>query len=327
MLYILQELFMSQILMSNLRQYSQIYFYSKLIHYLAKLFISLFIIEIMISKAEAIASESDSAKKIKNKKIFFISALGTGYAGGLFFLNHVWYANQKSTDFHFFNDGMEWNYMDKTGHLFFTYQISRGGNLWFKQAGFNEKKSLWWGGFLGAILLTPIEIFDGYSSGYGASGWDVLSNMGGSAWFISQELLFKKQMLEIKFSFRNSAYSSMRPEVLGRTMAERIIKDYNGQTYWFCFNLGDLSGENKESILNSLGLAIGYGAEGMIYGNNELNPGAYKKIYLAPDINLTKLPVRNATLKKILFYLNFYHLPLPALEYNQRVEWVWLWSQ
>src|SRR3989338_7207563 len=114
-------------------------FFRLILHYQTKLIISLLIIEFFSNEKPGYSQVDDSTKKIQHQKIFFLTTLGTGYTGGLFFLNHVWYANQKSSQFHFFNDGREWYYMDKTGHLFFTYQISRAGNRWFRQAGFSEK--------------------------------------------------------------------------------------------------------------------------------------------------------------------------------------------
>jgi hypothetical protein len=40
-----------------------------------------------------------------------------------------------------------------------------------------------------------------------------------------------------KFSFHTTQYAQYRPNVLGSSLAEQILKDYNGQTYWLSVNL------------------------------------------------------------------------------------------
>jgi hypothetical protein len=54
--------------------------------------------------------------------------------------------------------------------------------------------------------------------------------------------------------------------VLGSSLAEQMLKDYNGQTYWLSVNLHSFYKNPKW-----LNLAIGYGANGMLTGNGENN--------------------------------------------------------
>jgi hypothetical protein len=48
-----------------------------------------------------------------------------------------------------------------------------------------------------------------------------------------------------KFSFHLTDYASKRPDVLGSNLPERIIKDYNGQTYWLSVNLHSFFKQSK----------------------------------------------------------------------------------
>jgi hypothetical protein len=59
----------------------------------------------------------------------------------------------------------------------------------------------------------------------------------GTALFVSQELLWKEQRITPKFSFHTTQYAQYRPNVLGSSLAEQMLKDYNGQTYWLSVNL------------------------------------------------------------------------------------------
>jgi hypothetical protein len=60
-----------------------------------------------------------------------------------------------------------------------------------------------------------------------------------------------------KFSFHTTQYQ-YRPNVLGSSLAEQMLKDYNGQTYWLSVNLHSFYKGSK--IPKWLNLAIGYGA-------------------------------------------------------------------
>jgi hypothetical protein len=72
--------------------------------------------------------------------------------------------------------------------------------------------------------------------------------------------------LFLNFSFHQTKFASQRPEALGAALNEQILKDYNGQTYWFSFNIHSFT---KDSFFPKwLNLAFGYGGEGMLYGND-----------------------------------------------------------
>jgi hypothetical protein len=72
---------------------------------------------------------------------------------------------------------------------------------------------------------------------------------------------------ELLQNFHLTDYASKRPDVLGSNLPERIIKDYNGQTYWLSVNLHSFFKQSK--IPKWLNLAVGYGADGMLSGNGE----------------------------------------------------------
>ena len=147
-----------------------------------------------------------------------------------------------------------------------------------------------YGAGVGFAFLTAVEVLDGYSAEWGASSGDLIANAAGTALYVSQELLWKEQRITPKFSFHTTKYANQNPEKLGSSLNEQILKDYNGQTYWLSVNLHSFAKESK--IPKWLNVALGYGAEGMLSGNNKnengvfgQNPENYSKIYLSFDVD------------------------------------------
>jgi hypothetical protein len=105
----------------------------------------------------------------------------------------------------------------------------------------------------------------------------------------------------------------------------RLLKDYNAQTYWLSFNLKSfLPARNIPKWLN---VSIGYGAEGMFGGYENLSYDKdgnvdfdrrdikrYRQLYLSPDIDLTKINTKSKALKTVFEVFNVLKFPAPALE-------------
>jgi uncharacterized protein YfiM (DUF2279 family) len=270
---------------------------------------------------ERFLKPSDTLNKNRLKTLVISeAAIGTLTLVGL---NQVWYADYPHSDFHFINDNDEWLQMDKMGHLFSSYHLGSYGANALKWAGSSRKSQLIYGSTLGLAFLTTVEVFDGYSTNWGASMGDVVANISGTALYVSQELLWKEQRIVPKFSFHTTSYASQRPEVLGSSLSEQILKDYNGQTYWLSANIYSFAKASK--IPKWLNLAIGYGAEGMITGNNEsdstiLLPKSqrYRQFYLSLDVDLTKIKTKSHFVKTILTIFNSVKIPAPTFEIKGR---------
>src|SRR5690606_4046437 len=108
----------------------------------------------------------------------------------------------------------------------------------------------------------------------------------------------------LKFSFHTTPYASRRPNVLGSNLPEQILKDYNGQTYWLSMNLHSFFKGSK--IPNWLNVAVGYGAEGMITGQDDLvnmiflpEKARFRQFYLSFDMDLTKIKTNSHFLKTL----------------------------
>ncbi len=246
------------------------------------------------------------------------------YAAGLSYLQFVWYRNHESVPFHWYNDNAGWLQLDKAGHMYAAYFESEIGYHALRWAGVSHKKSLLYGGTLGLVLQTPIEVFDGLYEGYGFSWGDMIANAAGSALFITQQAWLKEQAVRMKFSYSPSSYAQYRPWVLGETHGERFFQDYNGHTYWLSTNLKSLF--RSSNLPPWLNVAWGYSGNGMLseFRNPEVSRGIqmpdlirYRQFFLSLDVDLTKLPVSNPYLKKVLWALNYVKIPAPTLEYNR----------
>ncbi|MCG8308819.1 MAG: YfiM family protein [Cytophagales bacterium] len=266
-----------------------------------------------------------------NKKRLRTVLVGTGvaYGAGLVALNEVWYKEQGKTDFHFFNDNSQWNQVDKIGHFYTAYQLSSIGKRVFLWTNMDEKKSAIWGSVMSQALMIPIEIMDGFAVEYGFSWGDIAANLLGSGFFLSQELGWKGQKIKAKFSFHRTTYAKIRPDVLGNGFFEELLKDYNGQTYWLSFDIYKLARRNN-SLPKWLNIAVGYGANGMVYAredeNRENGYESYRQYYVGIDFDLSHIHTKSKFLNSVLFFADMVKLPAPTVEFNKNgVHYHWLY--
>ena len=262
-------------------------------------------------------AQSDS---LTNKKLNQLALYGgIGYGATLFTLSQAWYADQGLSSFRFFNDNPQWKQVDKVGHFYTTYQFSNIGNALLTKAGLEERKAALWSSILGTGLLLPVEILDGFSPEFGFSYGDMISNVAGSAFFLGQELLWQEQRIKAKFSFHQTSLAPQRPAVLGDSLPEELLKDYNGQTYWLSFDLHAFTGKGR--FPKWLNLALGYGAHNMIFArdeeNNALGFDNFRQYYLGLDFDLSYIRTDKKWLKTLLFLLDTIRLPAPAIEMSK----------
>jgi hypothetical protein len=254
------------------------------------------------------------------------------WAGSFVALNKAWYKEYPRESFHFFDDRREWNQMDKIGHIWTAYTLSRHSAAAWKWSGVNERHSAWLGAGSAFAFQSIVEILDGFSSQWGFSIGDMEANLMGSGGFLVQELLFKKQILQIKMSYNAYDYPpdlySRRNQLFGKTLPEQILKDYNSQRYWFTTNIASVFPESRTPAW--LNIAFGYSSDGLLGGhenvwNDESGNHVERKdiqrvrrFYLSPDIDLTKIKTKSKLLRSVFFVLNMVKIPAPAIEYNSR---------
>jgi len=297
-----------------------------------------------IALAQSTGQVSISSTPVQaNKKRIYLASIGSvaGYSLTLTALSNTWYKNYPQSSFHFFNDNDDWLQVDKSGHVFGAYTASKMSMELWRWAGLSRKNRIWVGGLSGTAYMTVIEVLDGFSSEWGFSVGDLSANLVGSGLFIAQELAWNEQRIQVKFSFHRNDYGSAplnqrANDLFGSRTMERMLKDYNGQTYWLSANLKSFF--KKSSLPGWLNIAVGYGAEGMFGGTENLlkdNNGnilfdrrdipRYRQWYLAPDIDLTKIKTKSKLLRAGFFLLNSLKFPAPSIGFSKKgVEWNWL---
>lgn len=258
-------------------------------------------------------NDSLNTKKLKNL------AIGTaiGNAVAMTALGTIWYADQPSQSFQFFDDSREWKQLDKMGHFQSTYHISNFYYKALRNTGLSSYKSNLWASLTGFLLISQIEIFDGFSSGYGASWSDLGFNAAGALLAFGQNHLLDKPFINPKYSFQPTPLANIRPELLGDGLLEEWLKDYNGQTFWFSFDM--------HQVINKwpkwLNLALGYGGYNLISADDQTNIAlgydAYRQYYFSLDFDFSYIKSKSGLLNAFIYFINMIHLPAPSLEYNR----------
>lgn len=292
-------------------------------------FLLLFFTCSSLAQTEQAASADTSSQKDYRKRITWVAAGNVAfYTGSLVALNSAWYSDYPKTSFHTFNDSKEWLQVDKAGHAWTAYTTGKYLTEMWKWAGLPRKKAVWVGGLSGAAYLTVIEFLDAHSEKWGWSWSDMGANVFGSGLFMGQEFLWNEQRIGLKFSFHHKTYSDPQldyraKDLFGKPWYERMLKDYNAQTYWLSANLRSFF---KDSGLPAwLNVSFGYGADGMFGGfensweDKNGTPisrhdiARKRQFYLAPDIDFTKIKTNSRFLRTTFSLLNAFKCPAPAL--------------
>ena len=270
------------------------------------------------------AQNKDSLSVISKRKSAISIVVPSAFLVTSAALYFAWYKDYSSGKFHFFNDSKEWLQMDKVGHGTSTYQAQRFTNSWFKWAGYNSKKASIYSGVLSLGFLTSVELMDGFSGGWGFSGSDMIANVSGVSLFSVQEYFFERQFIQLKYSYHTDNYYKIRPNLLGSNILERVIKDYNGQTYWLSINSQVFS----KKLPKWFCLSLGYGANGMVGADDNIffrngieydysNLQRYRQYYLSLDLDLTQIKTKKKWLNTIIHTVSFLKIPFPTLEFNK----------
>src|SRR3954465_9029361 len=121
-------------------------------------------------------------------------------------------------------------------------------------------------------------------------------------------------MIWPKFSFHQTLFAPLRPNMLGNGILQEILKDYNGQTFWYSISVPKLP------LPHWITIAVGVGAEGMVYGRDAENLAAgfspIRKYYLSFDLNLTNIKTSSRAFNSFLYVFNIIKFPAPAIEFS-----------
>lgn len=260
----------------------------------------------------------------KGRFIGVVVSTAAFYTITLLLLKKQWY--KKRVPFHTFNDNREWLQMDKVGHAATAYCMSRGGYELMRWSGVDERASILTGGLLALLFQTTLEVYDGHAEGWGFSKGDMLANVAGTALFMGQQFGSGQQVVSMKYGFRKTIFPPYRPNLLGKTTGQQMLKDYNGQQYWLSVNLASVLpvGERFPCWLN---LDVGYSGSGMIGGHdnpvvfdadgNEVKFTRYRQFFISPDADFSRIGTFSPSLQRFIGTVQFFKIPAPSLEYSR----------
>jgi hypothetical protein len=246
------------------------------------------------------------------------SVSGGIWAGSMIGLSNIWYKDVPKSKFHTFDDHKNWLQMDKAGHFYTANKIALLTGNAFRWSGMKATNAALIGTGISLGYQTTLELLDAYSAEWGFSWSDVAANTLGAGFYLGQELLWQEQHFLLKFSAHPTEFAALRPAVLGSSFAERLLKDYNGQTYWLSFNPTQFIQNSKFPAW--ICLSLGYSAQAKIVGDQDTYTDISGKTYVAQrefllslDIDFSRIPVKRTWLKTVLRQLNYVKIPFPSL--------------
>lgn len=241
------------------------------------------------------------------------SAIASTWTASIFGLQNTWYKNSQTNNFHFFDDASNWMQMDKMGHFYTTAKLSLLTSEWYKWTGVKTRKSAIAGSLIGLGYQTTLELFDGFSTDWGFSWTDMTANVLGAGFFLAQDLLWNEQRFIPKFSYHATEYAAYRPSVLGANFQERLLKDYNGQTYWISFSPAHIQG--FQVLPKWLCISIGYSVDQKLVGDQDSYLGfqAQREWLFSLDVDFSQLKTSRKWVNTLLKQLNYIKIPFPTM--------------
>ena len=238
-------------------------------------------------------------------------------------LRHIW-DQENMTKMHsmnWWNDVHNYQRMDKIGHFTDAYFVSDLTSKLYRWSGISGTESVWYGALTGWLWMLQIEISDGFFADWGFSWLDLSANTLGSGFFVLQHYfpevlggLHPKISYNVSSKWKNNLYEKT---------PKAFIDDYEGITFWMAINpyhyFPDSWKRGFPKWLAPLGIAVGYGAEGIAENPQFGRP----QWYVGLDIDLRKIPIGNESgfFKFIKSELNFIRLPLPTIRFTPSGIW------
>ena len=277
---------------------------------------------------------SDSLNK--GRTIAVSAGIGAVWAGSMIGLSQIWYQGVEKTGFHTFDDSKNWLQMDKVGHIYTANKIAQLSGDLFQWSGVRNNKAAFIGAGVGFGYQFTLEMLDAYSAKWGFSWSDVGANTIGCGIYLGQQLAWKEQRILMKFSSHPTEYAQYRPEILGTSLAERMLKDYNGQTYWL--NASPSRFFKNSSFPKWICFSFGYSVDEKLVGdlenfefigNSTLLPRSFqsqRQYLFSLDIDFSQLNIKRKWLKTLVSQLNYLKVPFPTVVFmdgNLRGRWMY----
>lgn len=251
---------------------------------------------------------------IQNRKVSLLILHSVLLTSNVLVLDHHYHKGNSKTELHFKKDINGAGMIDKYAHGFFSYQFTRLSNESLIWSGTNKNTSLIISNVFGISMLTVKEILDGVSENSGWSWYDFSSNFIGAGLYTGQQLLWKKQRIQPKFSYNDSRLDNYLTQN-NTDLSERLLKNYEAHTYWISINLNSFL--QTEFIPNWLNFSVGYSVNGYLKSKDATSINEkYRSYFLSLDIDLTEIKTNSHFLKTLFSILNTIKIPAPTLQFS-----------
>jgi hypothetical protein len=208
--------------------------------------------------------------------------------------------------FRFENDWIYALNVDKLGHMYAGYLLSRTFGYLLEWTGFSEHTSVFFGSVLGLSYQMYVEVEDGFHRVYGFSPGDAFFNILGATIPLAQWTFPVLRNFTLKYSYLPS---TQYKDELKAGQGKAFLDDYEGTTVWLGVDPHFLMGKSlSEAVPPWLGLAFGVGARDL-----NLSGGGRRQATLALDFNLSKIGTESEFLRGLFTLLDVIHLPAPGI--------------
>jgi hypothetical protein len=200
-----------------------------------------------------------------------------------------------------FGEDTKYGGIDKLGHAYTGYLLTEYFSNRVAHTADDPRGAIITGAILGMSTQMLVEIFDGFSGGYGASYEDVIANGVGVGFSVVENLVpGLDEKIDFRLEYIQSDYSSFQP-----------VTDYAGQKYVLALKLSGFE-ELEDTPLRFVELQAGYFTRG--FTDPEIEAGVEKRRepYVAIGLNLNEL----------LGEVNGAKETLPGLALSRALEYV-----
>jgi hypothetical protein len=242
-----------------------------------------------------------------------VGGMFTAWLGMHIYYSQTWWKDRV----HYFKYAEDTYYarnVDKMSHVYTANLITEGSAALYEWSGIKPMPAVAFGSMTAVAYETYIEMYDGISPIWGFDWGDMAANFIGALYPIAQRYVPVLNNINVKWSFD--------PKWIQRKVQNQfdLLDDYTSMIFWVSINpKGFLPEKLSEYYPGFLAFALGVSIKGASHLGSSAN--AYSELYLAFDVDITRLPGKSEFMKKFKKLLNFYHLPMPTVRIHPTGVW------